>query len=90
MPISPEVLSVPEKWKLHGTPLGNGSVLNCMWVGEGTVYKAGESDPLGRDGPESSTVSLGRDPWTWGYAVLLRTLELDLGKLLQDRNSSEL
>ena len=62
MTISPEVLSVPEKQKLHGTPLGNGSVLNCMWVGECTMYKAGESDPLGRDGPERSTVSLGRDP----------------------------
>lgn len=51
MPISPEVLSVPEKRKLHGTLLGKGSVLNCVWVGQGTMYKAGESDPLGRDGP---------------------------------------
>lgn len=56
MPISPEVLSVPEKRKLHGTLLGNGSVLNCMWVGDGMMCKAGESDPLGRDGPELNSV----------------------------------
>lgn len=56
MPISPEVLSAPEKRKLHGTLLGNGSVLNCMWVGDGMMCKAGESDPLGRDGPELNSV----------------------------------
>lgn len=85
-----EVLSIPEKRKLHGILLGNSSVLKRVWVGEGSTYVAGESEPLGRNGSKSSTLSLGRDPWPRGHAVLLTIPAPDLGKLLQDRNSSDL
>lgn len=90
MPSGPIALSEPEEQEpcasLQVTAV-SGSVPKLLWVGHGGPYMTGESELLGRSGPQSSKKYPGERLLSPGHAVLVRIPTLDLGPTLQARNS---